>query len=468
MDHSNAESARKQHAELISALARDASTLGREIVDISGILDAISDDASAQVNALAGLDGTVSDLLSANKKTQRCAAAVSERSAKTMDVLDNSLEIAERNAPALQDLAAWVSRLATRVDDIETMLNDVRSSNSTISSIAAQVNILAINAKIEAARAGEAGRGFAVVAEAVNELSKKTTGAAKGIDGQVSSLSEWISTLGRDALKYGEAAKVVRQGSNDLDTALAKISEAVRETDRDARTIADAAGAVSKAGDQFQPTFQAVTNASVATMSNIDETKSRSTALIDTSERMVQGTIAIGGTSEDANYIQRVQRDAARLSALLTEAVENGDISERELFSDSYEPIAGTNPQQFMAPFTKLTDRLFQDIQEAALSHTPKVIFCAAVDRQGYLPTHNKQFSSPQSKDPVWNASHCRNRRMFNDRVGLKAGRNTEPFLLQVYRRDMGGGDFRMMKDLSSPITIKGRHWGGLRLAYSF
>ena len=50
--------------------------------------------------------------------------------------------------------------------------------------------------------------------------------------------------------------------------------------------------------------------------------------------------------------------------------------------------------------------------------------------------------------------------------LGLKAGRNTEPFLLQVYRRDMGGGAFKLMKDVSAPIRAGGAHWGGLRLAY--
>ena len=64
--------------------------------------------------------------------------------------------------------------------------------------------------------------------------------------------------------------------------------------------------------------------------------------------------------------------------------------------------------------------------------------------------------------------ANCRNRRIFGDRVGLKAGRNREPFLLQVYRRDMGGGTFKMMKDLSVPLFVQGRHWGGVRLAYSF
>jgi len=47
-----------------------------------------------------------------------------------------------------------------------------------------------------------------------------------------------------------------------------------------------------------------------------------------------------------------------------------------------------------------------------------------------------------------------------------KAGSNTAPFLLQVYRRDMGGGQFAVMKDLSAPIVVKGSHWGGLRMGY--
>ncbi len=63
------------------------------------------------------------------------------------------------------------------------------------------------------------------------------------------------------------------------------------------------------------------------------------------------------------------------------------------------------------------------------------VRFCAAVNLDRYLPTHNARFSRPQSADPVWNAAKCRNRRIFANRVGLKAGRNTTSFLMQTYRR---------------------------------
>lgn len=131
-------------------------------------------------------------------------------------------------------------------------------------------------------------------------------------------------------------------------------------------------------------------------------------------------------------------------------------------------PIPGTDPQQVMTRFTAFTDEVLPDIQERMLELSDKVVFCAAVDRNGYLPTHNRKFSKPQGKDPVWNAANCRNRRIFNDRTGLAAGRNTRRFLLQTYRRDMGGGRYVLMKDLSAPIFVRGRHWGGLRLAYKF
>ena len=43
-----------------------------------------------------------------------------------------------------------------------------------------------------------------------------------------------------------------------------------------------------------------------------------------------------------------------------------------------------------------------------------------------------------------------------------------KPFLLQTYRRDMGGGRFVLLKEAAAPITVNGRQWGGLRLAFSF
>ena len=167
----------------------------------------------------------------------------------------------------------------------------------------------------------------------------------------------------------------------------------------------------------------------------------------------------------DGPFIAKVRETALAISNALDEAIKTGQITTQALFDRRYTPIQGSDPPQVMNRATAFLDALLPHYQEPVLEFDPSVVFCAAVDRQGYLPTHNLKFSHPQGDDPVWNAANCRNRRIFDDRVGLKAGRSTAPFLLQVYRRDMGGGDFRVMKDLSAPIYAEGRHWGGLRLA---
>ena len=169
----------------------------------------------------------------------------------------------------------------------------------------------------------------------------------------------------------------------------------------------------------------------------------------------------------DSAIIRTAQDAATAMAKALEGALSNGSIGEEALFSTELSTIPGTEPEQCLAPFTELTDRLFPAIQEPVLAANPRFQFCAAVNAIGYLPTHNSRYSEPQRPgDAVWNAAHCRNRRVFADRSGLAAARNTREFLLQAYRRDMGGGQMVRLKEVDAPIVVRGRHWGNLRLAY--
>ena len=201
-----------------------------------------------------------------------------------------------------------------------------------------------------------------------------------------------------------------------------------------------------------------------ASVANLGAAAENFDGLVSFAERLV-GLIAHSGVeTPDSALIARCMADAARAGTLMEKAIESGVIRRDDLFDETYRPIEGSDPVQYMTRFTELTDRLMPEIQEAMLEADSRVAFCAAIDRKGYIPTHNHIYSQPQGTDPVWNAANCRNRRIFNDRTGLAAGRNTEPFLMQTYRRDMGGGVFVLMKDLSAPIVVHGRHWGGLRI----
>ena len=186
------------------------------------------------------------------------------------------------------------------------------------------------------------------------------------------------------------------------------------------------------------------------------------------SENLTGQTPKLDVKTADTVYIENVKKIAGQISAVFEEGIKRGLINADALFDKDYIEIYGTNPVQYETAYLSFLDRMLPPIQEDALKLSDRVVFCAAVDVNGYLPTHNNKFSKPQRpEDPEWNTANSRNRRIFNDRVGLAAGQNKNDFLLQAYRRDMGNGTFALMKDVSAPIFVNGRHWGGVRLAYS-
>ncbi len=169
----------------------------------------------------------------------------------------------------------------------------------------------------------------------------------------------------------------------------------------------------------------------------------------------------------DRHFTDAAQHAAAQVSKTLTQAVEAGSVSMDTIFDAVYVPIAGSSPPQFTTKFTEAAERLVQPLLDEVLELDTKVVGAFVADRSGYLPTHNRHASQPQkANDPGWNARHCRNRRIFDDRAGLAAARNTRPFLLQSYERDMGEGEHMMVKEADAPIIIAGRHWGAFRLMF--
>ena len=450
------------------ASARAAASLGCEIVDITGFLELVEAQAHQQRDTVSAVERGARDINAANSNVQMAATDLGESVARASDVVGQTIDQISSMGEQSLHVASWVKEVSGRSADISDTLREVKTNNVQIASIAMQVNTLAINAKIEAARSGDAGRGFAVVAEAINELSRKTKKAAAEISANIETLTDWISTLGDQAQTMSTHASNLIDSGDSADHALNLMKTSVEGTKVQTTRIISSAETVQNTIKDFAPGMGTMRNCIADTAEGIEKAHNRIEHLIDLSEYIVQTIAAMGGMTEDAAFVDCVRDRAVAISAALDRAVDDGHIALATLFDHTYQPIRNTDPPQVKTDYIDLFDTILPPLQEPVLTFHEKVVFCAAVDVNGYLPTHNLKVSKPQGNDPVWNAANCRNRRIFNDRVGLKAGRNTAPFLLQVYRRDMGGGNFKMMKDVSAPIFVKDRHWGGLRLAYTF
>ncbi len=200
--------------------------------------------------------------------------------------------------------------------------------------------------------------------------------------------------------------------------------------------------------------------------SNLKQADGRVEGLLALSETLIEFTAESGVETDDTPLIRAVIATAKRIAAEFESAISRGEISESQLFDERYREIPGTNPQQYLTDYVGLTDRLLPPIQDPLQKSDPRIVFCVAWARGGYLPTHNPNYRRPQGPDPIWNAANCRNRRIFDDRAVERVARNTKPFLLQTYRRDMGGGNYALLKDLSAPIVVRGRHWGAFRMGF--
>jgi methyl-accepting chemotaxis protein len=170
---------------------------------------------------------------------------------------------------------------------------------------------------------------------------------------------------------------------------------------------------------------------------------------------------------ENAEFVTRAMEAGLALTRIFEDAVGSGAIFVEDMFDTNYVEISGTNPLQHRTKILDWADRALPPFQEAFLAKDPRMVFCVMIDRNGYLPVHNKVYSHPQRPgDVAWNTAHCRNRRIFNDTAGLAAGRNLRAYLIQSYARDMGNGKTVMMREIDVPIRVNGRHWGGFRTAY--
>jgi len=188
---------------------------------------------------------------------------------------------------------------------------------------------------------------------------------------------------------------------------------------------------------------------------------------------LTAAAVAIVVVQQTRRYEQLMLEKARVVAALgardygdtLDAAVDSGIVTVADVFDRNYVPIKGfewgSNPR-FHTRYDVITDRLVLRFQDKFLEFDD-FIFAVGVDENGYLPTHNTKFQKPLTGNPEVDKMGNRTKRIFNDPVGLAAAVNTEKSLLQIYKRDTG----EVMWDVSSPITVKGKHWGGFRVALS-
>jgi methyl-accepting chemotaxis protein len=217
-------------AQNISEIAAGAAQNADNISSISATLEEMS-AGSEEINAGAA---------EVNASTQNAVA----EAGRGMEMLTEVVCQNEHINQSMNEISVVTTKLSQGSEKIKGIV-------SVIDGIAAQTNLLALNAAIEAARAGEAGRGFAVVADEVRKLAEQSAIATRDIAEIIVNMGEEINfavaTVGKanqevlrgkeSAVTTQEGFKVILEKLEGVKTGVEQIAVAVEETARGTQTM---------------------------------------------------------------------------------------------------------------------------------------------------------------------------------------------------------------------------------------
>ncbi len=184
----------------------------------------LAEGATEQAGAVEELHATISDITETMERTAESADESYVKAQQYADSADNSRE----------EMNTMMAAMG-RINETSSKIGDIISE---IESIAAQTNLLSLNASIEAARAGEAGRGFAVVANEIRELADQSAKAAVDTRDLIESSIREVTEGNHAAERASEAIQTVVDGikqiadfSKDLKIMIEDQTESMRQAE---------------------------------------------------------------------------------------------------------------------------------------------------------------------------------------------------------------------------------------------
>jgi len=455
------------HQSLVHRFATQASGLGVQIVDVAGNVSEVSFRLGQQEVLLKEISGQMGEFGSDSHRVAEVAAdnlRVTEEAIREVGVSQKHLK---ESITSIETLATSVAGQADLLKNLQLALRNLVKVVDSIDGIAVQTNMLALNATIEAATAGAAGRGFLVVAQEVKNLAKESAKATRTITEKINALGAEAERLIQQTGKNVELARTVGEATTVFDGTFRAIGTTVKRIAGGSREISTRADAIDQRSQDLQAKVRSISEGAGQSSRNVRVIDDRLKVLLEAGEKLIGLTVEAGVETSDTPYVQEVLRRAEELTGMLQAAVDRGLLGEPALFDRNHVKLPGSNPVQYRTRYLDYFQKILPPILEEALKFSPKVTYCVAVDRDCYCPVHNRKYTQPQGLDPVWNATNCRQMRIYDDKVCQVAARSLDRFTVQTYRRDMGGGRITVIMDVSAPIQVNGQHWGALRLGYT-
>jgi len=456
--------------EVISWIVNNTENLSIHAAQINFYSTRAKDKSEKQIDYALKIIQIIQKLLESFREIVSKSKEAFEITDKAKDIYLQGTNIMKETIENVGKLDTFIKSFNNYLEDLKKFTLEISKILSIISEMANKTNVLSINASIEAARAGEAGKGFKIVAQEIRSFSTTTAEASQKIHKNIKELNERMK---HSFLLFEESNKIITSVTENtaifkkyFDTLSSYILKSIESTesihDIASKEISDIEEVNSKIEDikktisDFKQDFEFLSKAAED--------------ITHTGEKIVKNVNNFEIENYQAVVKHVLQNQSKKITELFESKVKKGILKKEDIFDTNYVPIPNTNPQKYHTKYDTIIENELQEILEEtkeiltreAIRYKKQFLACAITDINGYAPIHLKALSQPETGDYQKDLAFSRHKRIYNDPVSLKSAQNTEDVLFQVYMRDTGVQN----ADISVPVYIFGRHYGGFRAGY--